>query len=807
MKQRIRIHKAEPNTGSLDFSLLLDAPAGKHGFVTERRGHFYFEDGQRAKFLGFSLATRSNTPDHATAEKIAARFASMGVNVVRLHAADAPVGEPCTWSSAKDSPLLDYSTGTSRVFGKEGLDRFEYLYAKLREKGIYLHIDLMVAREFLPGDELDYPGGFPECAKCYPTFNERLIELQQEYARNFLTHVNPYTGLAIIDDPAVMTIQISNEESAIKGTDDTNGIPWMQPYRDERKKRFNDFLLAKYYTRKRLAEAWTFEDQCGLRDDEDPERGTVEVVEGGFYQPVNEPMGDWRGPICPARYADYMEFGLMLNQRYYQRMKDFLRSLGARVPIACSNLAVSAADVYGHSVGEVMECDSYFNHPIPPFGKDPIVAGPMEYVSTNPLTMQRGFGAMGNNLVTLSATAVIRGKAFTLAEWNEYGLYPFHSTAGVHTVAYACLNDWDALILYNHHTSEKYDDEPADEIGSVFNAYNDPSFICQWGFMASVFLGGLVKPSCAQADVVYTQSDLRTLPNMHMMPLCFLPYVMGTRGVYLNGGEQYQGDAQVAVNAGFLNSCDLADADHGVYYAWSPYRDAYRRAKDAVRLPWAKKNTEETTPGVHLGKQSLVFDDIASIAGSGDYREFAKHLDNALKAWGVISENTGYVDGKLISATGELVFDPDNARFSIHTPYCAFFSGKPEENIVLCAEVSAKVSNDRISLFLLPVGQKALSGAKAYLLTAMSDTGMDETVMFPVQEMYGVTINMVKFGGKLYMNTMEGTLTVAAPGAKLMALNPVGEEIAEVEGQREDGKTVFTLTGEIPAAQFRLEMA
>ena len=92
MRQRIRIHKAETNKGAADFSHLLDAPAGKHGFVRVKDGHFYFEDGTRIRFLGFNMAARSNTPNHETAEKLAARFASMGVNVIRLHAADAPIG-------------------------------------------------------------------------------------------------------------------------------------------------------------------------------------------------------------------------------------------------------------------------------------------------------------------------------------------------------------------------------------------------------------------------------------------------------------------------------------------------------------------------------------------------------------------------------------------------------------------------------------------------------------------------------------------------------------------------------------------
>lgn len=91
MKRNISIHKAEANKGVLDFSHLLDAPAGKHGFVRVKKGHFYFEDGIRCRFLGFNVAARSNTPDHETADKMAERFASMGVNIIRLHAAMAPM--------------------------------------------------------------------------------------------------------------------------------------------------------------------------------------------------------------------------------------------------------------------------------------------------------------------------------------------------------------------------------------------------------------------------------------------------------------------------------------------------------------------------------------------------------------------------------------------------------------------------------------------------------------------------------------------------------------------------------------------
>ena len=89
MIQSVKIGKKQTNQGAMNFSNLLDAPAGKHGFIRAEKGHLYFEDGVRGKFIGFNMPTRASMPDHETAEILSARLASMGVNVIRLHAIDA----------------------------------------------------------------------------------------------------------------------------------------------------------------------------------------------------------------------------------------------------------------------------------------------------------------------------------------------------------------------------------------------------------------------------------------------------------------------------------------------------------------------------------------------------------------------------------------------------------------------------------------------------------------------------------------------------------------------------------------------
>lgn len=806
MKKNIQIHKAIPNQGVLNYSHLLDAPAGKHGFVQTKHGHLFFEDGTRAKFLGFNVAARANTPTHETAEKLAERFASMGVNIIRLHAADAPItDEARSWSSCRVAPLLDYDRGNGRNFHPEGLDRFDYFIAKLKEKGIYLHIDLIVARDFTQEDGLNYPGNPGSCLKRYPMYDSRMIELQKEYAKQLLCHVNPYTGLALIDDPAVVTVQINNEESAIKGAQEADAREEMQPYREEVQRRFNDFLLMKYYTRERLKEAWTYEGKCALGEEEDPKQGTVRVIEGSFVQPANDPMGEWEDFSGPARYADFMEFGIWMNRNFYKMMKDYLHSLGVKVPIVTSNLLGGAADVYGHIDGDIMENNSYFNHPLLPIQNNTyLVPGPTEYVSVHPLTVQKGIGSMATTLLNMASLAIVEGKPFMLSEWNEYGEHPFHSTAFVHTIAYACLNDWDGLILYNHHTSENWDDQPSDEIWNVFDVYNDPAVICQWGFMASVFLKGLIGKAKHKVDIVYTQNDLQTLPNYHGMPSTFFPYIMEMRNVFLDGGEKYQGDADLAVNAGFLNGADLSEAKHGVYYAWSKYRDAMRKYYDGDRLEKRAVKGTETDPGVFVGEKELVFTEIEKIAGEGDYRQFAKYVDDAMKSWNILEQDAGYLEGKLVSDTKEIIFDPEKSKFQIKTPFCSYFSGKPDAEIEVSDKLKIHAQNERISISCLPMNTPCMDKAADFILTALGTTGMDQTIYKQGPVMMGIPFTECVFQGKLFAETLEGVILVKVKRARLRILDPIGNVLSEKTEESAENNVEFHLDGTAAGVQYQL---
>ena len=116
-----------------------------------------------------------------------------------------------------------------------------------------------------------------------------------------------------------------------------------------------------------------------------------------------------------------------------------------------------------------------------------------------------------------------------------------------------------------------------------------------------------------------------------------------------------------------------------------------------------------------------------------------------------------------------------------------------------------QAGNERISLALLPLGTDSLEDAKEFVLTAMGTTGTDEASYNPGPElMPGMNFTMVRMDGKLYAETLEGSLTVKAENARLTALDPVGREIGVIAGEKCDGGIRFAMKGDLPGVQYHL---
>ncbi len=243
-----------------DLSFLNVKPAGKNGRILAKNDHFYESaTGKRVRFFGTNLGAGAAFPQKSDADAIAGRLAKLGVNIVRFHHLqndwDLPNGT--IWKLDKMQLELN----------PEALDRMDFFISRLRAHGIYINLNLQTTRKPIPAQ------GLPESSlqlrdfgKKADKYFERLIVLQQEYAKDLLDRTNPYTKLKYKDDPALMVIEINNENSLVgwPGESPGAGIPgFPEPFRGELVRQWNEYLRETYGDDATLAKNWPTTDRRG----------------------------------------------------------------------------------------------------------------------------------------------------------------------------------------------------------------------------------------------------------------------------------------------------------------------------------------------------------------------------------------------------------------------------------------------------------------------------------------------------------------------------------------------------------------
>ncbi len=194
-------YKKDITPGSaLDFSQmgLLDAPAGKHGWLKAAGGRFEFEGmpGVEQRFYGVNLCFAANYLEHEDADMLVERFARLGYNTIRIHHHDGD------WFASDDNK-----------------DRLDYLIARAIEKGMYITTDLYVSRPVKWRDiGIDRAGEMDKSLyKTYIPLHDAAFRDWAEHSRSFLEHVNPYTGRAYKDEPGMPFVVLVNEGKLYMG--------------------------------------------------------------------------------------------------------------------------------------------------------------------------------------------------------------------------------------------------------------------------------------------------------------------------------------------------------------------------------------------------------------------------------------------------------------------------------------------------------------------------------------------------------------------------------------------------------------
>lgn len=230
---------AAPKT-PIDLSSLNEKVAGESGFVRVRDGHFVDGRGNRIRFVGTNLTFASAFPAQEKAEATAARMQQFGINVVRFHHLDNRGAPDGIWN--KDQ------TG----FDPNQLDRLDTIIYQLKRHGIYTNLNLHVSRNYpgIPSDNRTFRYG-----KVLDNFYPQYIQMQKDYAKALLTHVNPYTKTAYAKEPAVAFVEINNENTLLGASNDTlRALP--EPFLGELTRQWREWLKKRYGTTQELRKVW-----------------------------------------------------------------------------------------------------------------------------------------------------------------------------------------------------------------------------------------------------------------------------------------------------------------------------------------------------------------------------------------------------------------------------------------------------------------------------------------------------------------------------------------------------------------------
>lgn len=467
----------EPN--ALDCSRFVDAPTGRHGFLTVQGDRFVFEDGTPARFFGSQIGSIPK----AQLEYTAKRMRRQGINITRLHGLEF---------------LNDRNGRTSFDYSAAGWDRLDYLIHKLGENGIYIILDVHypLIFPFKAGDQIS---GLPEggTAPHAEFINDKVASMMHRRMRDVFTHVNPHNGKRYADDPTLAAVEVMNEDSLFWGT-------IQEPFRTELANRFQVWLRDKYEDNEGLARAWTVRGKSPLADGE----GVGPGQSMALYRNTDFTAARLQeNPERRVRGQDQLKFLAELEERYFSASRKALREAGVRVPIAGTNWQGHGFPTRIHMLGQsrfdYVDRHGYWDHPqgegnarwriaTATFHNLPMVKAVRPEQDTQ---VYLGVG----NLVVEKAWEQVLGRPLTVSEWNTClpNEYSLEGTALM--TAYGLMQGWDGTMQFGY-----FSPDFRAELGrGSFDLFGNPPQILQFPAAAVMWHRQDVKEADLVAESLY----------------------------------------------------------------------------------------------------------------------------------------------------------------------------------------------------------------------------------------------------------------------------------------------------------------
>jgi len=430
--------------GILDAGRYVEKPGGLHGFLKQDgKGHFVFEDGTPARFLGGQI---NPFPEKKEAEWIVQWMRRHGLNYGRSHGFGLP--DPERW------------------------DRMDYFIHQCKQAGIYLVLTPVYWTEF----EITDPEGNQVRTSSHVIlfFNNNMEQAVRELWKEFYTHRNPYTGLRYADDPTLAAFEFKNEDSPFWALNwIKNGLP---VFWKEIQRQYSGFLKEKYRTTDALHRAWTLKGYpCALAEGESLEKENIDLFEmSGWHQEKND-----RDIGMRPRKSDQTEFLHKKLTEFYSRSYSYLRELGCKQAICGSNWRG-----HSYSMRHMLEADShldfldqhdYFDHPQGGWRTE-------DAVFHNQSMLKSAQAGLIGNL----APRQVLNRPYTVSEWNIGAWNEHVMEASFTMVSCGLLQGWDGLIQFVLVPRQMPEEHPVLP-NQFFGVGQNPSVVLQYPTLARLW--------------------------------------------------------------------------------------------------------------------------------------------------------------------------------------------------------------------------------------------------------------------------------------------------------------------------------
>lgn len=460
----------------IDQSAEIEAPAGKHGFVTRNGDVLQFSESKKPIAFwgcGANAGARDLSREQQTARIRYLR--KHGVNMVRQHTVMSELGS-----------FVDGK------FDAQRLDDFDWYFAELKKHGIYMTWSMFYPLTIHERDgydpelfaELESAGGDGKRTYGIVNVEPKLQELQWVRVKALLLHRNPYTGLRYIDDPALAVVETHNEDTVFFHTplnDLHQGKKW--PKHSQRlRKRWFEWVKARYGTEDAVKQAWG-----NLRRKDDWAGGELELM-GAFHFGGQGPLYEFQGQT--KRAGDLIEFLAELQRDFYERREQQLRELGYKAITVTTawragGPAADPANLWCDTAADMIDRHNYFGG-----------GAGGHSISLGKVNNQTHLSTPGGGLLSMGLYQV-KDRPFSTTEWTQLPPNQYKLEAAPLIAFYGMgLQGWDAS--YHFTSSRAY---PGDGWPNLSSYVTDtPHYIGQFPALSYAIRHGHLKQGPIVAD-------------------------------------------------------------------------------------------------------------------------------------------------------------------------------------------------------------------------------------------------------------------------------------------------------------------